>query len=85
MREVVAPVDIAAHAHDQQRHLLVLVQQVPVGAVFYGFGVHGAGVYRAHGLFKHLIALFKRALIRAEHAFVLAHEAVAEAVLQYRA
>ena len=85
MREIEPPVNITAHAHHEQRHLLVLVEKIPVGAVFYRLGVHRAGVHRAHRLLKDLVPLFKRPLIGAEYALILADKAVAEAVLKKRA
>ena len=85
MGVVVLPVSVARHAHYEQRHLLVALEEVPVGAVHYGVDVFGAGVYLPHGALKDLVALGQRTLIGAEHAVVLAGEGVAEAVLQKRA
>ena len=82
MGVVVIAVTVAADPHHQQGHLLVPVQQVPVGAVLDGVRAHGAGVDGAHRVFKIPVALLRRALVGAEDAVVFPGEGVADAVLQ---
>ena len=82
VRVVILAVAVAGDAHDEQRHLLVAVEQVAVGAVLDGVDVHGAGVHGAHGLLEHGVALLQGTLVCTEHAVVFAGERVAEAVLQ---
>ena len=69
----------------QERHLLVLVQQPPLGTVAEGLFAHRAGVDRLHGREKILQSLPLRSLVRAEHALIFAREGVAVVVLQQAA
>ena len=85
VRIVIVAVNVAAHAHDQKRHLLIAVEKVSFGAVFYSVRVDGAGVDLLYRALEYLIALLEAALIGAENALVLSGEGVAEAVLKDRA
>ena len=84
MRVEVAPARRARHAHDQQRHLLVLVEQAAALAVAQRLLGQGAGIDLAHGIEQVGEPLLARPLIDAEHAVVLAGEGVAIAVFQPR-
>ena len=72
----------ARDAHDEQRHLFVVVEQPARGAVAQRPLAHRAGVDRAHGGEEVLQPLRVRALVGAEDAVVLAGEGVAEVVFQ---
>ncbi len=76
------PVDRPRHALDQDRHLLVPVDQPPVRAVQKRLGAHRAGVHGADRRKERFEALLRRPLVRAEDAVVLPREGVAEAVLE---
>ena len=74
--------DRARHALDQDRHLLVPVDQSPVRAVQKRLGAHRARVHGPDRLEERVEALLRRSLVRAEDAVVLPREGVAEAVLE---
>ena len=82
VRIVVVAVNVAAHAHDQQRHLLVTIKKVALCAVFDRVRVNGAGVDLLDRALKDVVALFQTALIGAENALVFSGEGVAESVLK---
>ena len=84
MRIIVIAVDIAAHSHDKQSHLLVAVQEVAVDTVAVSILADGAGIDRAHRVLEHLIAFFQTALTRAEDALVFSREGIADPILQQR-
>ena len=66
---------------DQQRHLLIHVQQMAFSAVFNGRFVHNAGVDAPDGVLQLLQAFFPGALVHAEHRLVLSGEGVSVTVL----
>ena len=85
MRVIPVPVHVAADAHDEQRHLLVAVEEVSVGAVAEGLRADGARVDGAHRVLEDPVAFLEAALVRAEHALVFAGKGVADTVLEQRA
>ena len=85
VRIVIFAVNVAAHAHDQQRHLFVAVEEIAFCAIFYRVGIDGAGIDLLYGALKYIVAFFQTALIGAENALVFPGEGVAEAILQYGA
>lgn len=82
VRIVIVAVNVAAHSHDQQSHLLIAVEEVSLCAVFDRVRVDGAGVDLLDRTLKIVVALFQTALIWAENALVFSGEGVAEAVLK---
>ena len=85
VRIVIVTVNVAAYAHDQQRHLLVTIQEMTLGTVHYRIRIDGAGVYLLYSALKHLVALLETALIGTENALIFSGEGIAEAVLKDRA
>ena len=82
VRIVIVAVNVAAHSHDQQSHLLIAVKEVALCAVFDRVRVNGAGVDLLDRALKDVVALFQTALIGAENALVFSGEGVAESVLK---
>jgi len=77
-----AALQFARHAHDQQGHLFVALQQAMAFAVGQRLAAHAAGVDGADRVEERPQAFLERALVRAEHAVVLAGEGIAVGVLQ---
>ena len=85
MGVIILAVNIAADAHDQQGHLFIPVQKLPLRPVADGLGTDCAGIDRAYGVLEHLIALLQAALVGAEDALILPSEGISDPVLQERA
>ena len=82
VRIVIVAVNVAAHSHDQQSHLLIAVKEVSLCAVFDRVRVDGAGVDLLDRTLKIVVALFQAALIWSENTLIFSGEGVAEAVLK---
>ena len=67
---------------DQNGHLFIPLFQAAALAVVQGGQAHGAGIYRADGIFKGLQPFFQGPCPRAEDRLVLARKSIAETVLQ---
>ena len=82
LRVEVSVVHGTRHAHDQQRHLFVLLGHAALQSVGQGVFVHGGGENFPDGFFKMAVAFFGRSLVDAEIAFVFSGKGVAEGILQ---
>ena len=66
----------------QNGHLLILLLQPSLSAVFQSRRVHGAGIDLTHRVFKGRKPFLRGSPVGAEHRFIFAREGVPEAVLE---
>ena len=80
--KIIPPELLPLHSLDNNRHTFVIILQFFTTAIEQRFGLERAGVGARDGIGQGCQVFFRRTLVRAEEAIILAGKAGAEIILQ---